>query len=55
MADIGSELVTKFYKTNLFIFIFYKVPCLLLNQWPNLKNLSGGLNLSRGLYMVYST
>ena len=22
------------------------------NQWPNLKNLSGGLNLSRGLNMV---
>ena len=27
----------------------------LLNQWPNLKNLSGGLNLSRGLNMVVST
>ena len=25
------------------------------NQWPNLKNLSGGLNLSRGLSMVVST
>ena len=25
------------------------------NQWPNLKNLSGGLNLSRGLNMVGST
>ena len=24
-------------------------------QWPNLKNLSGGLNLSRGLNMVGST
>ena len=24
-------------------------------QWPNLKNLSGGLNLSRGLNMVVST
>ena len=24
-------------------------------QWPNLKNLSGGLNLSRGLNMVAST
>ena len=23
--------------------------------WPNLKNLSGGLNLSRGLHMVGST
>jgi len=23
--------------------------------WPNLKNLSGGLNLSRGLNMVGST
>jgi len=23
-------------------------------QWPNLKNLSGGLNLSRGLKMVGS-
>ena len=31
--------------------------CLFLinNQWPNLKNLSGGLNLSRGLNMVGST
>ena len=27
----------------------------LCNQWPNLKNLSGGLNLSRGLNMVGST
>ena len=26
-----------------------------LLQWPNLKNLSGGLNLSRGLNMVGST
>ena len=25
------------------------------DQWPNLKNLSGGLNLSRGLNMVSST
>jgi len=25
------------------------------NQWPNLKNLSGGLNLSRGLNIVGST
>jgi len=25
------------------------------DQWPNLKNLSGGLNLSRGLNMVGST
>ena len=25
------------------------------NLWPNLKNLSGGLNLSRGLNMVGST
>jgi len=24
-------------------------------HWPNLKNLSGGLNLSRGLNMVCST
>ena len=24
-------------------------------QWPNLKNLSGGLNLSRGLNMVVSS
>ena len=24
-------------------------------QWPNLKNLSGNLNLSRGLNMVGST
>ena len=24
-------------------------------QWPNLKNLSGGLNLSRGLNMIGST
>ena len=24
-------------------------------QWPNLKNLSGGLNFSRGLNMVGST
>jgi len=24
----------------------------LRHQWPNLKNLSGGLNLSRGLNMV---
>jgi len=24
-------------------------------QWPNFKNLSGGLNLSRGLNMVGST
>jgi len=27
----------------------------LFEQWPNLKNLSGGLNLSRGLNMVGST
>ena len=27
----------------------------LIEQWPNLKNLSGGLNLSRGLNMVGST
>jgi len=27
----------------------------LRNPWPNLKNLSGGLNLSRGLNMVGST
>ena len=26
-----------------------------LDLWPNLKNLSGGLNLSRGLNMVGST
>ena len=26
-----------------------------VEQWPNLKNLSGGLNLSRGLNMVGST
>jgi len=25
------------------------------NQWPNLKNFRGGLNLSRGLNMVGST
>ena len=25
------------------------------DQWPNLKNLSGGLNLSRSLNMVGST
>ena len=25
-----------------------------LKQWPNLKNLSGGLNLSRGLNIVVS-
>ena len=24
-------------------------------QWPNLKNFSGGLNLSRGLNMIGST
>ena len=29
--------------------------CELFNQWPNLKNLSGGLNLSHGLNMVSST
>jgi len=28
--------------------IFLKLP----NQWPNINNLSGGLNLSRGLNMV---
>ena len=28
---------------------------LVSGQWPNLKNLSGGLNLSRGLNMVGST
>jgi len=28
---------------------------LLCEQWPNLMNLSGGLNLSRGLNMVGST
>jgi len=27
----------------------------LYTPWPNLKNLSGGLNLSRGLNMVGST
>ena len=27
----------------------------LYDLWPNLKNLSGGLNLSRGLNMVDST
>ena len=27
----------------------------IINQWPNLKNLSGGSNLSRGLNMVGST
>ena len=27
----------------------------LLHQWPNSKNLSGGLNLSRSLNMVGST
>ena len=27
----------------------------IFKQWPNLKNLSGGLNLSRGLNMVRST
>ena len=27
----------------------------MIKQWPNLKNLSGGLNLSRGLNMVGST
>ena len=31
----------------------YKI--LILGQWPNLKNLSGGLNLNRGLNMVGST
>ena len=30
-------------------------PNLFKNLWPNLKNLSGGLNLSRGLNMVGST
>ena len=29
--------------------------CVLCLLWPNLKNLSGGLNLSRGLNMVGST
>ena len=29
--------------------------CSLKAQWQNLKNLSGGLNLSRGLNMVGST
>ena len=28
---------------------------ILFDLWPNLKNWSGGLNLSRGLYMVGST
>ena len=27
----------------------------IVKLWPNLKNLSGGLNLSRGLNMVGST
>ena len=29
--------------------------CVKKEQWPNLKNMSGGLNLSRGLNMVGST
>ena len=31
------------------LYVYLSVP------WPNLKNLSGGLNLSRGLNMVGST
>ena len=32
-----------------------KISFFFINQWPNLKNLSGGLNLSRGLNMVCFT
>ena len=32
-----------------------KLPTILCNRWPNLKNLSGSLNLSHGLNMVSST
>ena len=32
--------------------VFTLQPC---NQWPNLKNLSGGLNFSRDLNIVGST
>ena len=32
----------------------FKIFCFLKELWPNLKYLSGGLNLSRGLNMVGS-
>ena len=38
--------IKSFYKTQIFKSLY------LCNLWPNLKNLSGGLNLSRGLNMV---
>ena len=45
--------IQKLFKTNFFfqvigLFYFFEL-------WTNLKNLSGGLNLSRGINMVGST
>jgi len=37
---------------NGFVLVFAMISA---EQWPNLKNLSGGLNLSRGLNIVGST
>ena len=37
------------------MFSFFGVQHTKVIQWPNLKNLNGGLNLSRGLNMVGST
>jgi len=50
-----------YFHTFYFVTFFLMFPNFVLDTrnleflWPNLKNLSGGLNLSRGLNMVGST
>ena len=49
-TEIMFETIEKFHAHCLSCLCSLK-----LSQWRNLKNLSGGLNLSRGLNMVGST
>ena len=57
-----AEFVTDFsdFQNSIFLLLLTFKLSYVFNKryhdpWPNLKNLSGGLNLSRGLNMVGST
>ena len=57
LPDITSvvpsvQISNMIYHSEQFILVVTKQSS---NQWPNLKNLSGGLNLSPGLNIVDST
>ena len=51
-----SKCMTPAARLPMFMTVTLKINFKIISsQWPNLKNLSGGLNLSRGLNMLGST